>query len=264
MSQDWRTEVTAPDYFGNQKKQQNIDNRRPVVRTAADLVGPGIGSSAVRITDYNDLLATFNGYYSSAAGALSAPNVTDAFVGHVVMDDQLGGRQVFTSMATGAQYTRLFVRNPSDVSSISFQAWVTPEPVFATLVSGNYDSTPLPASQSVDLLPPDIGLLGDKSTYAKTTNGIAVLRPGIYTGYLQWSLSEYVSVDSVIVSFPYADGQNSDSVITVDGGTGLLMPLHFHTTVDTGFVKVTILQSTSNTVQGWWRRIHLTRLGPVS
>lgn len=74
MSQNWREEINAADYFGHQKKKQEIENRRPVIRRASDLVGPGIGASAVRITDFNDILATYNGYYSARAGAYSAPN----------------------------------------------------------------------------------------------------------------------------------------------------------------------------------------------
>src|SRR6478752_2320563 len=92
---NWREDTNAETYFGHQQKQVNLADRRPVIRTASDLVGPGIDSNTVRITDYNDLLATFNGYYSSLAGAASAPNATEDFVGVVISDSALGGRQEF-------------------------------------------------------------------------------------------------------------------------------------------------------------------------
>lgn len=123
--QNWRPEVDAADYFGNQRKQLQVADRRPVIRKASDLVGPGIGASATRITDFNDLLATYNGYYSALAGARNAPNSREAFVGHTVMDDTLGGRQVFTGMSSRSEYARTFIRNPGDAEVILWGDWAT-------------------------------------------------------------------------------------------------------------------------------------------
>lgn len=123
MSQNWRNEVNAADHFLHQKKRVELEARRPVIKRASDLVGPGIGASAVRITNFNDLLATYNGYYGSAPGAANAPEATDSYVGITVMDDILGGTQVFTGMVSGNEFKRIFRRNPSDPSSVSFTAW---------------------------------------------------------------------------------------------------------------------------------------------
>lgn len=122
-NQNWNIETDAKSYFRNQKKQLQIADRRPVIRKASDLVGPGIGVSAVRITDFNNSLAMFDGYYSSVPGAPHAPNSTDSFIGSTAMDDELGGRQVFASLDTGIVYSRLFLRNPSDASFISWGSW---------------------------------------------------------------------------------------------------------------------------------------------
>lgn len=124
MTQNWRIETDAQDYFGHQKKQNILADRRPVNRQAADFVGPGIGISAVRITDFNNLLALCNGYFSSAIGAANAPNAIHPFIGFVIMDDELGGEQVFRSLTSGTQYYRLVLRNPGDPSSLSFGAWI--------------------------------------------------------------------------------------------------------------------------------------------
>lgn len=123
-AQDWRIPQTAEDYFGHQKKQVQFADRRPVIRRASDFVGPGIAASAVRLTDYNDLLATYNGFYASAPGAFNAPGADDAFVGTVSSDAELGGVQIFTNLATEARYQRVFRRNPSDAATIYWGAWV--------------------------------------------------------------------------------------------------------------------------------------------
>jgi hypothetical protein len=122
-NQNWRTEVDAGDYFGHQQKKLAMADRRPVIRKASDLVGPGIGATAVRLTNFNDLLATYNGYYSADVGASSAPNITDAFVGFVSSDAELGGVQQFTSLADGKLWQRVFTRNPSDSSAIYWGSW---------------------------------------------------------------------------------------------------------------------------------------------
>lgn len=122
-SHNWRTEVNAVDYFGHQKKQLNVADRRPVIRRASDLVGPGVAATAVRITDYNDLLATYNGFFSSAPDALNAPGADDPYVGTVVSDAELGGVQMFTNLTTGVVYRRVFNRNPSDAATIYWGAW---------------------------------------------------------------------------------------------------------------------------------------------
>lgn len=155
---NWRTQVTAQDFFGQQKKTLQVANRRPLIRQASDLVGPGIGSSATMITDWNDELATFNGYYSSGnagnlatgVGALHGP-IPDAghgnkdfhpYVGFVTMDSLLGGQQILYPVpvlaspivTSTAYWTRSFVRNPADpttVSSIQWGPWVFVQPGLA-------------------------------------------------------------------------------------------------------------------------------------
>ncbi len=122
-SENWRIGQDAKDYFLHTQKKLDLADRRPVIRNSLDLVGPGIGALAVRIEDYNALLVTFNGYYSSAPGAANAPNTTDPFVGYVISDGELGGIHVFTSLLSGDEYRRVFVRSPGDSEVISWGAW---------------------------------------------------------------------------------------------------------------------------------------------
>ena len=123
-SANWRTPIDAADFFGHQKKQDQIEKRRPVIRRAADLVGPGIGPAATRITDFNDTLATFNGFFSAEAGAANAPTTGQAYVGWVSADAELGGVQVFVGLENNNTYRRSFRRNPADSQTIYwFPSW---------------------------------------------------------------------------------------------------------------------------------------------
>jgi hypothetical protein len=121
--QNWRTEVTSVDYFGNQKKQLAVADRRPVIRKASDLVGPGIAATAVRLSDFNDLLATYDGFYSSAAGAVNAPEALEEYVGQITSDSTTGGVQTFTALTTETKYQRVFRRNPGDAATIYWGSW---------------------------------------------------------------------------------------------------------------------------------------------
>lgn len=123
--QNWRTETDGYDYLLHQRKQLQVADRRPVIRRAADLVGPGIGATATKITDFNNLLATYNGFYSAEPGAANSPDENQAFVGITVMDSTLGGYQMFRSLASGLIYERTFLRNPTDAATIYWGDWAT-------------------------------------------------------------------------------------------------------------------------------------------
>lgn len=126
-SENWRTEVTGLDYLTHQKKKLSVADRRPLIRKPSDIVGPGIGPSATRVTDWNDVLATFNGFFSSAAGATNAPEATLPYVGFVVSDSTLGGAQELFALTTDPsekRYRRVFVRNPSDPNKLYWGPWI--------------------------------------------------------------------------------------------------------------------------------------------
>jgi microcystin-dependent protein len=122
--QDWRITTDSDDYFQGQKKQGQNNNRRPQITKAADLVGPGIGLYCTRITDFDNLLATFNGYFSADVAAANAPNDTSQFVGQVVSDEVIGGTQIFTDMVDGVEYRRLFRRAPEAPDYLTWTEWI--------------------------------------------------------------------------------------------------------------------------------------------
>ena len=121
--QNWRVPVDAETYFKHQQKAQAVADRRPVIRKAADLVGPGINAAAIPITDFSDPLATYNGFFSAVAGAFGAPNSTEAFVGMTINDATMGGTQTFQGLTTRKTFSRTFTRNPADLASLFWTGW---------------------------------------------------------------------------------------------------------------------------------------------
>lgn len=183
MSQDhdWRIPVDAPIFFGNQKKREEIDRRRPSIRQASDLVGPGIGAGAVRLDDYNNLLATFNGYYASEPGALNAPTPTEAFIGQVVSDATLGGIQTFTGLVSGTEYSRTFTRSPTDPESLGWGPW-TGQRILPSATTYTGSITQVVYQQTSILTPPPVNMIGEAGVYEVEAAGVRLRKQGVYTG----------------------------------------------------------------------------------
>ena len=185
MGKDWRIETDGLDYFRHQKKTLEVADRRPVIRKGSDLVGPGIGASAVRLDDYNDLLATFDGYFSSSPGAANAPNDTEAFVGHVISDSEFGGLQVFTGLTSRSEFRRTFARSPVDPEAIAWSLWTDDNRVPPTATTISERDTTVPPNAVYLIASPDIEVTGGGFVYERTTAGINIRRPGVYTGSVQ-------------------------------------------------------------------------------
>lgn len=190
--QNWRTDVDAGDYFLHQKKQLQVADRRPVIRQASDIgLGPGIGASAVRLDDYNDLLATFNGYYAAVPGALNAPDSIlplidrESFVGQVISDATLGGQQIFTGLVSGSVFRRTFNRSSEDPEAIGWGPWTGGQRVLPSAQGYAENDTELAPDTAVLLVAPDITTIGDSDVYERTDAGIMLRRQGVYTGVIQ-------------------------------------------------------------------------------
>lgn len=122
--ENWRLPVDAQDFFGNERKRLQMAQRRPAQRRRSDLVGPGIGPHTVRLADFDESLATYNGYFSAVAETPNAPTTDSHYVGFVTSDAELGGVQVFTALSTGDTYRRTFIRNVNDPSWLTWSGWV--------------------------------------------------------------------------------------------------------------------------------------------
>lgn len=257
--QNWRTDTNAVDYFGHQKKQLELADRRPVIRRASDLVGPGIGAGAVRLDNYNDILATFNGYYSSAPGALNAPNETDAFIGQVISDAEFGGRQVFTSMETGTEYSRPFNRSPVDPEAIGWGGW-SGQRIPASAQGYNKVNTSVGPSLLTAVAPPNINTIGDSGIYERSDAGIMIRKQGVYTGSISVG-SDTANVDGNVY-FYRPDGETT--TMLSQSAVSLVQPLHIPftvwvTNVAQGF-SVLFLHAEAANCSLWWR-FSCTRAG---
>lgn len=258
--QNWRTDVTAGDYFLHQKKQSEIERRRPTIRAASDLVGPGIGANAVRLDDFNDLLATFNGYYSSAAGAAHAPTSAEAFVGHVVSDATLGGRQEFTGLTTGVEYTRTFTRSPIDPEALAWGDWTERRRVLSTTWTvGDNDTDVLPGNDAV-LEAPSLSSVGEPGVYERSDTAIAIRKPGIYTGSVQ--VGDRVGSTIATISFYQPQGEFTEpsTHLTVPLAQTFYIPFTVAALDGNQAFYVAVQHSASDTRALWWR-FNCTRVG---
>lgn len=126
---DWTIPVTLEDTLRQGRKRASMEQRRPVARRLSDLAGPGFGPVASRISDFNDPVATYNGYFSTAPLAENRPmpgSLLDAestYIMHVIADAEYGGVQTVTRMRDGLSWRRIFRRNPGDPETITWTAW---------------------------------------------------------------------------------------------------------------------------------------------
>lgn len=264
-SQNWRTEVDASDYFGHQKKRVELEQRRPVVSRASDLVGPGIGESAIRITDFNELLATFNGYYSSAPGAYNAPTDSEAFIGTTVSDPVLGGRQTFTGLTSGYEYARTFVRSPTDPTSLSWGIWRGDERIPASATLSAAVDTDRISNQGVILLrAPSLETLGAPGSYGSGRNDVYVIRPGVYTGHLTIVGPLGLTLTNVEVRWPDRVGSKVSLLGPMsNAGRTIRVPFTFWSTGENQEIRVGVSHDNVVDQTLTWSDFAIARLGDI-
>lgn len=99
-SQDWPIAQGAADFLGQQSKRLGQEERRPQVRKASDLLGPGFAPFAVTIDDLNGDVAAFNGMFIVPPGTPGSPDSAKWWVGETIADDVTGGTQRFSTFRT--------------------------------------------------------------------------------------------------------------------------------------------------------------------
>lgn len=86
--------ITDMDGWMRDKERRTTrQERRPAPRTAQELLGPGIGPSAILVADWNDDVTTFNGMFYSQVGAINTPDPTHAWIGLSLVDADGNGLQ---------------------------------------------------------------------------------------------------------------------------------------------------------------------------
>jgi hypothetical protein len=246
-----RTEIDASDYFGNQKKAAAMTQRRPAISGPSDLVGPGIAASATRITNFNDTLATYNGYYSALSTALHAPTTAENFIGTVVMDSLLGGVQVFTGMTSRIEYTRPFRRLAGDPLTIDWSApWRTIERIQPAAAGELRTNTTVGGYGGAALLPPTLNTIGDASAFVPDSSGgagtgVRIARQGAYTGFVSiYSGAPNTNVSVRIPSQYTAYYEFLWTYVNLGNVTPLVVPFTFFTTATTQAIQVVLTNQT--------------------
>lgn len=124
-----RQTITTDDWMRRIEKRLMHEERRPQIRTASDLMGPGLGPKAVQLFDWNDDITLFNGFFWSEPGpAQHSPDNTKHWMGYNVVNLNGNGYQrVYeyrdaTDTSTVATWVRRF-RTPPGLSRV-FEAWV--------------------------------------------------------------------------------------------------------------------------------------------
>lgn len=101
MNENRRPIVTGSDWMRNVERRLLSQERRPVHASAAALLGPGIASQAVLISDWNNEVIGYNGFFYSQPGAINSPDSTMHWIGSSVVDADGAGIQQVVSYVTG-------------------------------------------------------------------------------------------------------------------------------------------------------------------
>lgn len=81
------------DWMNQRVKREMHEARRPQIRRASDLLGPGFGPFAVEVRDWNADETAFNGFFYSDAGSLNSPDEDLIWLGLVIASGQGHGVQ---------------------------------------------------------------------------------------------------------------------------------------------------------------------------
>lgn len=79
-----RISITMDDWMRDMEKRVLHEERRPLVRSASDLLGPGLAPTAVQLLDWNDPATAFNGFFWTAPGAINSPDGNKSWMGFSV------------------------------------------------------------------------------------------------------------------------------------------------------------------------------------
>lgn len=271
-AQNWRTEVDAVDYLGHQKKATNLSDRRPAIRKPSDMpaMGPAIAAAALSVSNWNDVIATYDGYYSSARAANGPrPEISGVdlgydiheYVGYVVTDSAMGGVQVLTDLDTGSEYLRTFLRAPSDPSSVTWSPWGARHRIPPTAFAQTTFAVVAQEGIYTSLTAPTLNGVNFEETYSSDGYLVSILEQGVYTGLVEITVGNLgggASGSELVLSVPRMG--TSETIIV----PGTRAAFTFINTKDTpADMTLTAQQfNTNNTDQNiTWKRLDITRIG---
>lgn len=264
---DWRIGQDGTDYLLHQQKRVALEQRRPVIRKASDLVGPGIAAGAIPLDDLNGVLGTFNGYYSAIEGTAHAPNDTEAFVGQTVSDPLLGGKQTFTGLESNTEYTRTFRRNPANPESVVWSEWSGQRvPPMGQGIEFTRSIT-VPMNETTTLNPPVLSFIGGGSkVFERVSNtGVRIKKPGVYTGHIQVGANSLSAGGNLGITMPQGDGMlNLMHLNQIIAPATAYFPFTFWTTVGQRVLSVNLLHVDPSPTLKWYYRMSILRVGDAT
>jgi hypothetical protein len=94
----WRIPIDFKDWMQNIEKRMLNEERRPLISSATDLMGPGAGPFANRVLDWNSDEAAFTGVFYSVpeGGQANSPDNTLSWIGEVFSIEDGSGFQRLT------------------------------------------------------------------------------------------------------------------------------------------------------------------------
>lgn len=136
---NWPQNITMNDWMRDMEKRILHEERRPQIRTASDLLGPGFGPYAIRVLDWNDDVTGFDGFFWADTGSRNSPDPAKAWMGQTVANSDGSGYQLVTDYGSTAVPPPRFIRtftSPAGGARV-FTAWmntVTPPPSLSGVV----------------------------------------------------------------------------------------------------------------------------------
>lgn len=137
------------DWMRNIERRLLNQERRVQITTAADLLGPGVGPNATEVSDWNNDVIDFNGFFFSQPGALNSPDTDHWWMGYSLADPDGVGFQRITiyrdpasaGLANpfpawpGPTMTRSFY--VTEGSTRSYSDWVGEVPIYLARQAGD-------------------------------------------------------------------------------------------------------------------------------
>lgn len=122
----WNQPTSAKDYFRDVDKNLDRQERRPVVRRASDLLGPGFGPYAQVVGDWNEDTAAFTGFFYSEPGALNSPDNLLHWIGQVISTPSGFGVQRLWQVHESGWPLPIYERKFTNVSGSgrNYSGWV--------------------------------------------------------------------------------------------------------------------------------------------
>lgn len=128
QTQNWTIPVDALGVFQAQEKRLGMEERRPRITQASDIMGPGLAAFAVPVDDMSNETTAFNGFWYVPVGAANSPDDTLAWMGYTIATATEGGIQVLSTFegvdAPHTQMMRGFEFAPSGGTRF-YSTWQT-------------------------------------------------------------------------------------------------------------------------------------------